>query len=190
MNMRTVTSADGRLRRAFTVSDVERMVEVGLIGPDERLEVVAGELMPMSPKGAGHEGIKLALIEHVFGHKPTGIRIVPAAGWRLGEMLYLEPDILIHPAAIRFEAVRGPDALLVVEISDSTLGYDLGPKAAIYAREGVRETWIVDAATLRTHVHRGPGPDGYGDIRVIGPSDDVTAAFLDITVRFGSLDPA
>jgi Uma2 family endonuclease len=187
MTLRTVLSADGRLRRAFTVKDVERMVEVGLIDPDERLEIVAGEIMPMSPKGARHEVLKIALLERLFDQRSPDCRIAVEPGWRLGEMLYLEPDMLVYPAAVGFASMRGRDALLVVEIADSTLGTDLGPKAALYAAEGVRDYWVINAATHETHIHRDPGPNGYGTVQVVGPEEEAAAALIPFKVRISEL---
>ncbi|MDZ4790563.1 MAG: hypothetical protein SGJ17_05050 [Hyphomicrobiales bacterium] len=61
---RTTRAAEGLLRRAFTVADVERMVEVGLIGPEERLEIISGEIVPMSPKGNHHEVLRTTLADY------------------------------------------------------------------------------------------------------------------------------
>lgn len=166
MTVRTYPTTDGGLRRAFTVADVERMVEVGLVAPDERLEIVAGEIRPMSPKGARHEVVKRDLVRILVKALPEGIGVVPEAGWRLGDLLYLEPDLLVCSDAIPYEAVTGRDALLVVEIADTTLAYDLGPKAKLYAAEGVREYWVVDVRTCETHVFTDPKPEGFSAVRV------------------------
>ena len=61
LHPRTTSAADGLPRRAFSVADVERMVQVGLIGPDERIELIGGEIVPMSPKGIRHAVVKQAL---------------------------------------------------------------------------------------------------------------------------------
>lgn len=178
MTVRTHPTPDGTLRRAFTIADVERMVEVGLVAPDERHELVAGELRPMSPKGARHEIVKRDLVRRLNRGLPDGIGVVPEAGWRLGDLLYLEPDILVYPEAVPFERIRGTDALLVVEIADTTLGYDLGAKARLYAAEGVAEYWVVDARSGETHVFTAPRPDGFSDVRVQGPGTRLRPALL------------
>ena len=64
MNIPVTRAAEGLDRRAFTISDMEVMVQVGLIAPDERLELIGGEIVPMSPKGSRHEAIKAALNLH------------------------------------------------------------------------------------------------------------------------------
>ena len=65
--------------------------------------------------------------------------------------------------------VRGPTALLVIEVADSSLEYDVATKAPIYARQGVRDYWVVDARTLATKVHRDPSPTGYASVRKVAP---------------------
>jgi Uma2 family endonuclease len=141
------------------------MVEVGLIDEDERLEVLDGELVPMSPKGSRHEDIKVAIAEFWRERAPATVTIAPETGLRLDERTYLEPDFIVFSRAVRRSAVAGPDILLAVEVADSSLDYDLRRKPLVYARFGVRELWVVDAARRVIHVHRKPGPDGYAAIK-------------------------
>jgi hypothetical protein len=67
--------------------------------------------------------------------------------------------------------VRGPDILLAVEVADTSLAYDLGPKARLYALHGVAELWVVNARERTTAVHTRPGPDGWGRVEEKAPSD-------------------
>ncbi|MEJ1160434.1 Uma2 family endonuclease [Prosthecomicrobium sp. N25] len=178
MNARTILSADGRVRRAFTVSDLFRMVEAGIVGEDERIEVVAGELFPMAAKGIRHEVLKQHLNLHLALALPAGFTFIPEPGWTLSELLYLEPDYLVFPARLGFAEVKGPQALLVIEVADSSLGYDLGRKPALYAAEGVREYWVVDAQSRETHVHREPAGTGYASVRIYPAAVELTAALI------------
>lgn len=166
MNARTILSSDGLVRRSFTVADVDRMVEAGIIEPDERLEIVDGEIFPMSPKGNRHEMLKQHLNIFFAQNLPNGVTFIQEVGWRVGPMLYLEPDYLFFGADRILPDVRGPDALMVVEVADSSLGYELGRKPSLYAGEGVREYWVIDAVTRETHVHLAPTATGYGSTRV------------------------
>ncbi|TPQ46285.1 hypothetical protein C2U72_25725 [Prosthecomicrobium hirschii] len=161
MSARTVLAADGLPRRAFTIADLDRMVEAGIVGPEERLEIVHGELIPRADKSADHEILKREMNYRLVRGLPPEALFIPETGWRLEPTLYLEPDFLIFPAGVRQAAVTGRDALLVIELSDSTLGYDLGRKPALYAGEGVREYWVIDAARRVTHVHRDLAGDRY-----------------------------
>jgi Uma2 family endonuclease len=83
----------------------------------------------------------------------------------LSDDLYVVPDILVYPAAIKVPDVRGPTALLVIEIADTSLNYDLVTKAQLYAAHGVREYWVINANTLVTQVHRLPSGSEYSNKR-------------------------
>ncbi len=154
------------------------MVEAGIVGPDERIEVFHGNLLPMNAKGPLHETIKQHLTIHFIRHLPREATVIQEAGWRIVDTLYLEPDYLFFPAALNIAAVTGPDALLVVEIADSTFRYDAGVKAGAYASIGVRDYWVIEAASRRTVVHRDPEPDGrFRSVRTV-PATETLEALL------------
>lgn len=164
MNIRSIIAADGLPRRAFTVAEVERMVEVGLIEEGERVELVEGELIPMSPKGNEHEIVKSALNVRLARLCPPDLMFVPETTLRLSAETFLEPDFVIMSRSTGIRGLTATTALLVIEIGVSSLAYDLGRKARIYAAFGVPELWVIDAGSRIVHVHRRPGPDGYADI--------------------------
>ena len=161
MNAPVTRAAEGLPRRPFTVKDVERMVEVGLISSEERLEIIGGEIVPMSPKGNRHEALKVALALRWGKLCPKGYAFATETGLTLAEYVYVEPDFLVFNRSTALADLRGPDVLLAVEIADSSLDYDTGRKTIIYAEHGVRELWVVDAARRVTHVHLGAGAGGY-----------------------------
>lgn len=171
MNARTVIAADGLPRRLFTVADVERMVEVGLIEEDERIELVEGELIPMSPKGNEHEIWKQALNMYWARRCPDDLAFIPETTFRLSVDTYLEPDFVVMPASVGIGRLNGANALLAVEIGVSSLGYDLGRKTMVYAKFGIRELWVIDPIARMIHVRRDPMPDGYRHSSRHGPND-------------------
>jgi Uma2 family endonuclease len=132
------SAAEGLLRRRFTVAEVEAMAAAGVMEEDERVELIGGELVPMSPKGNHHETVKIALVDH----------------WN-----------------------RAATVVLVVEIADSSLGYDIGRKARLYASFGIREFWVIDAVQLTTRVFKTPSPDGYRETLDFGPDDLLAPCF-------------
>ena len=176
MNAPITRAAEGWSRRAFTVAEVERMVEVGLIPPDERLEVIGGEIVPMSPKGARHESIKAALVLFWGKRCPQGFVFVPETGLRFDEHTYLEPDFVVYEDGLELASLRGPEILLAVEVADSSLDYDLRRKPSIYAEHGVRELWVIDATRRVVHVHMGPGQGGYARVTVRQASERLEPA--------------
>src|SRR5580698_4221680 len=161
---RVTSAAEGLPRRRFTVAEVEAMVAAGVMEEDERVELIGGELVPMSPKGSRHELVKTALLQRWYRASPDEYGLVPETTFRLSEDTYLEPDVVIYPRASGIRGLSANNVLLVVEIADSSLRYDLGRKAVLYACFGIRELWVIDAARLTTRVFREPTADTYRDV--------------------------
>lgn len=160
--------------RAFTIADMDRMVEAGILDADERIELIAGELVPMSAKGSRHESIKAALNFRWGRVCPANYGFVPETGLRLDPHNYLEPDFILFSRSKRLADVRGPDVLLAVEVADSSLDYDLRRKPLVYAAFGVRELWVIDAARRVVHRHVAVGRDGFADVGVCGADERLT----------------
>ncbi len=176
MNVRVTNGAEGLARRAFTVEEIWRMVETGIIAPDERFELIEGELVPMSPKGSAHETVKSALGIALAKALPPDLWMGFETTIELSEMTFVEPDLVVYRKGLGLRDVRGPDILLAIEVADTSLDYDLGAKARLYAIHGVTELWVVDAPQRTTTVHTGPGPDGWRHIEERSPADTLVAA--------------
>ncbi len=187
---RTTRAAEGLLRRRFTVTEVEAMVAAGIMDEDERLELIGGELVPMSPKGNHHEVVKVALLRRWYRVAPDDIDLAPETTFRLSEDTYLEPDIVVYHRALGLEGLSGDTVLLVVEIADSSLRYDMGRKAELYAQYGARELWVIDAVQLTSRVFHGPSAKGYRIHRDFGPSDPLIPLLAPprFGLRFDGLD--
>lgn len=152
------------------------MAAAGLITDDEHVELIGGELVPMAAKGIRHEKLAAALLRHWCRQSPVEIWVMPDAALRLSDDTFLEPDLVIVPRDAVRRARNASDAFLVVEIADSSLGFDLGFKAALYASFGVEELWVIDAAQMTTHVHRRPGRGGYQEVFVVPSSTRLVPA--------------
>jgi Uma2 family endonuclease len=185
----TTQAAEGLMRRRWSVAEIEAMVEAGIILPDERFELIGGEVVPMPAKGNQHEMIKTALMYHWSAVRETDIRFTTETTFRLSKDTFLEPDFTFYPAASGIPKLSGENAVLAVEVSDTTLGYDLGRKARLYALFGIRELWVMDAVKLETHVHTRPGIEGYRDIRVAGPNEVIAPSLApELAVSLGKLE--
>jgi Uma2 family endonuclease len=171
---RVTSAAEGLPRRRFTVAEVEAMVAAGVMEEDERVELIGGELVPMSPKGIQHEVVKRALLDQWIRARPDEVRLASETTFRLSEDTYLEPDVVIYPRTSGLRGLTGANVLLVVEIADSSLRYDIGRKAALYASFGIRELWVIDAVRLTTRVFCEPAAGGYRSARDFGPPDRLT----------------
>lgn len=153
-----INIAKGSPRRRFTVANVEAMVRAGIIAEDERVELIQGELVPMSPKGSRHIMVHQALVDRWIRLCPSGIRLNVEATMRFGDDALLEPDIVIFTVDASGNAGA---ALLVVEVADTSLHFDLGQKAKLYAEFGAPEYWVIDAVKMTLHAFRNPSHEGY-----------------------------
>jgi len=152
----TSQAAEGLPRRSWTMAEIEAMVAAGIIAENERFELIGGEIVPMSPKGAFHETVKKELNRYWIKRIPDEIDLTTETTFRLGERDFLEPDFVFWPRALGIRGLTPPVVQLLVEISDSSLDYDLGRKAAIYAGLGLPDYWVVDARKMTTRIHREP----------------------------------
>jgi Uma2 family endonuclease len=181
-------AADGLPRRAFTFDDVVRMVEAGIIGPKERIELIGGELVVMSTKGMRHETVKMKLLRHFIKIEPPHLAVIPETTFRLSPDDYVEPDILVYPSG-GLRTLNGTSALLAVEIADSSITYDLNHKAKLYASFGVREYWVINANRQTTTAHLGPGAEGYASVTTYDADVLLTPHLApELAVSLASLD--
>jgi Uma2 family endonuclease len=177
-------AAEGLLRRAFTIAELEHMAAIGVIAPDERLELLCGDVVPMSRKSALHEGIRVPLNMLWSRNCPADFVVAGATGLRLDEHNYFEPDFIIWSRKTRYDDVKGPDVLLAVEVADSSLRYDLDRKPLVYAGFGVRELWVIDAERRVVHCHSESSSAGYSRIGRRGDADRLTPIFAPAAFAF------
>jgi len=145
------------LRRGWTRAEFERMAEMGLFGPDERLELIEGEIIQKMTQNSPH-ATAYRLAEQALNRAfATGFDVRGQLPLALGERSQPEPDIAVVTGAPRDYAQAHPaTAVLVVEVSDTTLSDDRTTKAGLYARAGVEEYWIINLSDRFLEVHRQP----------------------------------
>jgi Uma2 family endonuclease len=148
----------------FTGRQVLAMLDAGVLERPNRIELIGGELIDLGSEGALHLPLRVRLTNWLIRKLPDTITV--------------NPDISILPSSIGPLEVRGRDLMLVIEISDSSVAFDLGPKAALYARHGVREYWVIDANTGRTHVHLHPEGEGWQSVAARAPHEVLQATLL------------
>jgi Uma2 family endonuclease len=194
-NVTVTRAAEGFPRRAFTVDDISRMMDAGVLSEDENFELVEGEIVMMASKGIAHERIKSALIVAVARALPDDLTVGVEATLRLTDRTMLEPDLAVFPktlfrkSASGFAQLDSGEARLVIEVAVSSLAYDKGLKARLYARHNVQEFWVIDANERTAWVHTGPSGDGWSSIVEHGPQDVLTTAALPgFAIRLGEID--
>ena len=182
-------AAEGQPRWRWTVAEIERVAAAGVFHEDEKFELLGGEIVPMSPRGRRHEIVRGVLAMHLTRIAPADIFVMAEAQFNLTDDSYVLPDILVHSAKLRTPDVRGPDALLAIEISDSSLGFDLNTKAPLYAGYGVPEYWVINVNTLTTTVHGGLASGVYAKPREIRKGRQLTPSLVPaLAVTLGKLD--
>ena len=185
----TTNAAEGLPRRYFTFAELEEMTAAGILGEDERIELIGGEIVPMSPKGNHHEVVKAALNIYWARKLPSELLFITETTFRMSDDTYFEPDFVFYPKEGGWKGLGATTAKLVVEVADSSLGYDMGQKAALYANFGIAELWVIHAVTLQTRIHREPSPSGYRSILDLPPTETlVPAAAPALVVRLADLD--
>ncbi len=160
----TTRAAEGLPRRRFTVQEIEAFVAAGVMAENERFELIGGEIVPMSPKGLRHERIKMWLNEFLIRNLPRALATITETTFRLSEDTFLEPDFVVFERTSGLERLAGGTCHLAIEIGLSSLGYDRGRKAQIYASFGVRELWVIDGRQLRTRVFSDPEDGNYASV--------------------------
>ena len=168
-------------RRRFTWEEYHRMAETGILGPEDRVELIEGEIIVMTAIGLRHASCVAELTR----------RLVPAIGdrallWpqnpvRLPRDTEPQPDIvLLRPRADRYttSSATPEDVLLLVEVADTSYRFDRRVKLPLYARAGVAEMWIVDLGHDVVEVYRRPSDTGYAESRRVGQGERVAPAAL------------
>jgi Uma2 family endonuclease len=152
------------LTRKFTVDEYYRMAEVGIIGPEDRVELIDGQIIQMSPPGVRH--IAATHRAPTLFTEALGRQVIVSVQnpLRLDRFNEPQPDIIILKPQPDFYASRnaGPaDASLVIEISETSLSYDQKIKVPHYAGKRIPEVWIEDLKHDVLIVYRDPGGDTY-----------------------------
>lgn len=171
----TTQAAEGMKRRPWRRAEIEAIVHAGIVDEDERFELIGGEVVPMSPKGARHELVKAEINRHLQSTVPRDLWAVPETTLWLDDTTFVEPDFCIWPRTIAPGDQQGHDVLLAIEIADTSLQYDLGRKIGTYAAYGISEVWVINALTLVTRIHKQLGPVGYRSVDEFGPDATLTA---------------
>jgi Uma2 family endonuclease len=187
----TTQAAEGIPRLRWTLAEFERLAEFGIFTEEDRIELIGGELVPMSPKGNRHEVVRDELMNWFIGCLPKGVRLSSEIGWGPDATAYAEPDLLIYPRAFKGISVPGGDTLLVIEVADSSWRVDTTAKANLYARLGVRDYWVVNARTLVTRIYRHPSINGFANVVDVPPNETLLPLLIpSCAVKLVDLDMA
>lgn len=138
------------------------MAEIGLLAPEMRVELIEGEVIDMAPIGERHQGVVDRLAELLILAAAKRVTVRQQGPVRFGRYTELQPDFAILKRRQGRAGHPGPaEVLLLIEVSDSSLGYDRKVKLPLYAQHGIPEVWIMDIARGAFHLFDAPKPEGY-----------------------------
>jgi Uma2 family endonuclease len=175
----------------FTAADYHRMGEAGIFHEDDRVELIEGVILRMSPIGDRHAG-RVIVLNDLFSTRLAGRALVSVQNpLRLTERSEPEPDLVIMRRPKDAQSVRAPhphDVLLLIEVADTTLAFDRDTKVPLYAAAGIPEVWLLDLQGDRLRVYREPHEGEYRSITVLTRGDSITPlAFADLTLSVSQI---
>jgi Uma2 family endonuclease len=157
-------------RRRFDVDEYHRMAQAGILAREDRVELIDGEVVAMTPVGPRHNAA-VDRANRVLGRVVGDKAIVRVQGSiRLGRSTEPEPDLaLLRPRADFYASdMPGPaDVLLVIEIAESSLVYDRDVKSGVYAGADVLEYWLVDLGARTIQRHTQPRDGRYRETHLV-----------------------
>jgi Uma2 family endonuclease len=166
-------------RHRFTVADYQRLGEAGILTEDDRVELIAGEIIAMTPIGPKHlwclNRLTYAAVRAVGDRASVSVQ----NPIRLADDGEPQPDLAVLRRQDGQDTVpTGADVLLVIEVADTSLAYDRGVKLPLYAAAGIPEAWLMDLAGEKIERHSDPGPAGYRSIAIAGRGEALNSTVL------------
>ena len=183
---------DGPRPRLWTREEYHRMAEVGLLPEGPGMELIDGVIYEKMPQSKPHTASIRYVFRALLVIYGTGFNVSMQLPMPLGDSGEPEPDVLVLPGEAEDFDERDPDprtdVVLAVEVSVSSLGFDRREKAALYARHGVPDYWIVNVVGRTVEVRREPRAEGYAETRVYAEGESVpvgggTVAVADMLPR-------
>jgi Uma2 family endonuclease len=172
--------------RPFTVEEYFKLVEVGILREDDRVELLDGEIVLMPPTGKDHNSVVARIIRALVMQLGERAIVLPAGSLRLSDISAPQPDFaILRPREDFYRArlARPEDVIALVEAAASSLRYDRGRKLRAYARAGIPEYWIANlsAWTIECHAQPDRAAERYAVTALAAGGDTIAlAAFPDI----------
>jgi Uma2 family endonuclease len=151
-------------RMRISTDRYQMMIAAGVLTKYDRIELIEGDMLDMAPLGSSHVAITSRLHEFFVLAAGRSATVVSGGPVNLGHFSEPQPDLMLLKRRADFYSGKlpeAPDVLLLIEVSDSSLAFDLGAKLNLYARYGVSEYWVIDLEGRRVLCHREPTPKGY-----------------------------
>jgi Uma2 family endonuclease len=178
-----------RARRRFSIEEYETMAATGILAEDDRVELIDGEIVEMSPIGDLHAAAVATLTNLLKNRVGDRAWLWVQGPVRVPPRSKPQPDVaLLRVRAYRHEGATTSDALLFIEVADTSLQYDRTVKLRLYAHAGIPEYWIADVNTDTLEVYRSPSGDGYANRQVLGHGESIAPlAFPDAAIPIDAI---
>jgi Uma2 family endonuclease len=166
------------VRKRFTTQEYEQIAAAGVFAENDRVELLEGEIVEMSPLGPLHSACVDRLNRLLQRQVKDAAIVRIQSPVRLGQHSEPQPDVSLLQPRADFYAGGHPepeDVPLLVEVADSSLSYDRELKLPIYARAGIAEVWLVGLLPQTVEVFRAPSESGYGERREARRGESVAA---------------
>jgi Uma2 family endonuclease len=186
-----MSSSAANVRHKLSVSDYYRMGDAGILHEDDRIELIEGDLIEMSPIGSYHAGIVGRLTKVLTIMAGDKAVVWPQNPLRLGTYSEPQPDVMVlKPRPDDYiDALPEPaDVIVLIEVADSSIDYDRKTKLPMYARNGVKEVWIIDLNAMVLERYTLPTGDGYGHCETLDKQRTVSPIGLpELTLDLGRI---
>lgn len=177
-------------RKSFTIDEYHKLAEVGIIKETDRVELINGDIITMSPINSTHAGMVDLLMELLIVKLYKKATIKGQNPILLPTKSAPEPDIVIARLRDDFYSEKHPesnDIHVVIEVSDSTLDYDQRDKKNIYARANIQEYWIVNLIERQIEIYRQPKNGDYHFKQIISQEESFNCETIEFTLNYSDL---
>lgn len=175
------------LTRKFTVNEYEKMGETGILTSEDKVELIKGEIIKMSPIGLKHLATVNRLNKFFYFNFPEMIIVGVQNSIELNDNSQPEPDVVLLKYRQDFYQKKRPsveDILLLIEVSDSSLKYDQEIKLPLYAENNIEEVWLINLIDDCVEVYRNPKGKKYQQINILDQENTISCvAFSEITIN-------
>ena len=169
------------LRQLFTVDQYYKMLDAGVFTENERVELIRGEIIKMSPMGCHHAGRLNRLNELFFLRLAQTVIVGIQNPVRLNNTSEPQPDVSLLQRRPDFYETQKPqpeNVFLLIEVSDTTIKYDREIKIPLYAENNIVEVWLVNLTEDCLEVYRQPTANGYEFVQTFQRGENVTIQVL------------
>ncbi|HEX2224650.1 MAG TPA: Uma2 family endonuclease [Thermoanaerobaculia bacterium] len=179
------------VRKRFNVDEYHAMARAGILHEDDRVELIEGEILEMTPIGSRHAGCVTRLNRLLLSRLGDTAVVSVQNPILLNDDSEPQPDLMILRRREDFYSTAHPgpaDVLLLIEVADSSLEADREFKAPLYGRHGIHETWVVDLERSLVESHFDPDPEGYRRVQIFRRGESISPqAFPDLSLTISEI---